>query len=174
MFSVSALSISSFAVEESIECGLPLDVWEPSEGYVPEGIAYEYSVDENGYYTLVDDSGDPLPLDEEMTVTHVPWGSVGIEGSMAPTMECDLSPLYDENGNYQGDEEIPEGIIYEYVTDAEGNFVLVGETFDLTEVFDPEGEPMPEGAFASPESVEVTGGNWLTGIIRNIFQFFFS
>lgn len=219
--SVSALTMSSSAFEDRMECGMPLDVWESTQNPVPEGIAYEYIVDENGYYTLIDEEGPPLPLDEEMMVSHVFWGSPGIEGSTvpalydtiivaenqyilgadssfdgilteeiqslgvisleevyntgdfamylattsedtgnileelvnlnlfltvernavaemlyseAPAIDCDLSHLFDENGNYIFDEndQIPEGIPYEYVTDEEGNFVLIGEEASST------------------------------------------
>lgn len=139
----------------------------------------------------------------------------GVLYSPAPTIDCDLSHLFDEDGIYIFDEndQIPEGIPYEYVMDEEGNFVLIGEEAsyttststssstseesesegflvymidsegneilvdeapELTEVFDPEGAPMPEGAFASPVSVEVSGGNWFTGFLSSIFQFFFA
>lgn len=58
--------------------------------------------------------------------------------------------------------------------DSEGNKILVDEAPDLTEAFDPEGEAMPEGAFASLESVKVPSWVRFTGFLSSIFGFFFS
>lgn len=91
-----------------------------------------------------------------------------------PPLLCDLSPLYDENGSEIGETEIPPGIIYEYTLDEQGNYVVVEEIPAVTETFEPEGEPMPEGTFAPSPRVELSLSNWFTGIIQNIFGFFFS
>lgn len=94
--------------------------------------------------------------------------------SVAPTLDCDLSHLHDEEGNDIGADEIPQGMVYEYVMDENGDYVVAEDIVDLTEAFDPEGEPMPEGAFASPAFGNTGRGNWLTRMLDNIFSFFFS
>lgn len=112
---VSGMILSSFVITtngtEPLECGIPLDVYEATNNPVPEGIVYEYIVDENGYYILVDEDKNPLPLDEDMTVSHVPWGSVGIEGSTVPTL-YDTSVLV-ENQYILGADGSFDGILNE-------------------------------------------------------------
>ncbi len=162
---LSSLSLAAHAstppTDTRLECGIPLDVYEATSNPSPEGIAYDYIVDENGNYILVDENGNPLPVDEEMT--YNPFGQLG-------QFDCGMPyDVYEATSNPS-----PEGTVYEYTTDENGNFVLVESTPDLTEAFDPEGEPMPEGTFASPTTTtqETSGGNWFAQLFSKFLNLF--
>ncbi|MFI3249914.1 MAG: hypothetical protein R3Y07_02995 [Eubacteriales bacterium] len=80
-------------------------------------------------------------------------------------MECGIPlDVYEATSN-----PVPEGIIYEYVEDENGNYVLVEEIPDLTDAFDPEGDPMPEGAFASPDT---TNRSWFSQLLASFLGLF--
>lgn len=114
-------------------------------------------------------------------VSTIILSSVQITANAQEPVECEIpKEVYEATAN-----PVPEGIIYEYITDENGNFVLVDETDqlmeksfplndaapDLSDAFDPHSEPMPEGAFASP-TVDTSGGNWFTRLINSIFSLF--
>lgn len=146
---LSSLSLAAHAstplADTRLECGIPLDVYEATANPVPDGITYEYTMDEGGNYVLVGEEKDE-------------------------SVECDIPlDVYEATAN-----PVPEGIVYEYVMDENGNFVLVETNPDLTEAFDPEGEPMPEGAFASPSTTtpETSGENFFTQLFSIFFNLF--
>lgn len=154
---VSGMILSSLAMTanatEPVECGMPLDVYEATSNPVPEGVVYEYTTDENGNFVLVGEENS----DNFATVVD--------EGRLECGMPLDV---YEATSN-----PVPEGTVYEYTTDENGNFVLVeeSEAMDLTEAFDPEGEPMPEETFASP-SGNTNNANWFTRLMDSIFSLF--
>ncbi len=146
--SISLASLASTPLEEPhLECGMPLEVYEATANPVPEGIAYEYVEDAEGNFVLVEVDSEEF------------W-------------ECTLPLDVYEATEYP----VPEGVAYEYVVDEEGNFVLVEEfvALDFTEAFDPEGEPMPEGAYAMPvlSSPETSEVSWFAQLLFQFFNLF--
>lgn len=133
-----------------LDCNLLPDVFA-----VPEGTVYEYITDANGNFILVDDNGRPVPIDEEMT--------------QIPRLEDMIYPINLELPD--NPETFPR--LYED-TGHEIQSAIGGDL--LTEAFDPEGEPMPEGAFASPNLVspepEPTKTNWFTNFFSKFFSLF--
>lgn len=193
---VSSLSAVTSATEESppvVECGLPFDVWEATADPVPEGIAYEYVtdaegnfllvepsapldtgflpdenhtgdnippatayeyiIDENGNYILIDDQGRPVPIDEEMT--YIP--SIG-------------DMIYPENPEYPDNQEHFPTAYDDMAMEIQP--AIGGDL--LSDAFDPDGEPMPEGAFASPMTPEPEPEttNWFVTLFQKFLSLF--
>lgn len=97
-------------------------------------------------------------------------------------LDCDLPlDVYEATAS-----PVPEGIVYEYITDEHGNFILVdgdgnpvsvddgfivdgASNPDLTEAYDPHGDQIPEDVFFSPSLL--SQGTWFEKLFLLLFGF---